>query len=134
MIGVAAVAATATVLLVRPRTLDDAALRKALVGKWRALDVANSALHHRKGGVDSEEVVFNSDGTLAYRVALKPGQGDPIIDSYAWEVVKGRLQLRFTGAGSTQDVLPRLRITVNGNHLSMRRRNFSEKVFERVAS
>ena len=133
-IGVVAVIAIAIVLLVRSRTLDDATLRKSLVGKWRALDVANNALHRRKGGVDTEEAEFKSDGTLVYRVTLKPGQGAPIVDSYAWEVREGKLQLRFTGAGSTQDVLPRLRFTVNENRLSMRRRGVSEKVFERVAS
>ncbi len=133
--AVVLVGIAAAVVLMRRRTVDDHVLKAALVGKWRALDVENSALHnHRDGGVASEEVVFSPDGTLVYRVVPKAGQGEPQIDTYSWEIVKGKLQLRYTGAGSTQDTLPRLKVIINGSRLSVDRHSFSTKVFERAAS
>jgi hypothetical protein len=99
------------------------------------LDVENSALHnHRDRDVASEEVDVAANGTLVYRVVPKPGKGDPQIDSYAWDIVKGKLQLRFTGAGATQDALPRLKLSISGSRLSIDRNSFSTKIFERAAS
>ena len=132
--AVVLVGIVATIILLRMRPVDDHALKASLVGTWKAVDLENPSLHNHREGVAGEQVVFNSDGTLVYHLVPKPGKGEPRTDSYSWEIVKGKLQLRDTGAGSTQTTLPRLKVTVKGPRLSIVRRGFSTKVFERTAS
>jgi|CXWL01.1.fsa_nt_gi hypothetical protein len=131
---VVCVAGVASFALMRGKKVDDGALRASLVGSWRATDAGNSALHRNKGGVASEDVEFSPNGSLVYRVVPKVGKGEIQVDTYSWDIVKGKLQLRYTGAGSTMDKLPRIRVSVDGDRMSMQMRGYSDKVFERVAS
>lgn len=132
-IGVAAVTVGVILLVVLTRKkMSDEELAAALVGRWRALDVSNASLHQRKEGVATEEIEFRSDGTLEYDITLPPGQGKPILDPYAWEIVRGKLQLRYTGPGATGDMLPRLKVKVSDGRLSVPRSGYPLKEFERV--
>lgn len=133
-IVVVLVGGVAAFFLTRKRPVDDQALKASLIGSWKALDLSNAALHNHRDGVDQEDVVFKTDGTLVYRVVPKPGDGKAESEPYSWEIVKGKLQLRYMGAGSTQEVLPRLKVKVDGSRLSIERRGFSTKVFERADS
>lgn len=116
------------------KSVDDQTLTKMLVGTWRARDVENGALNHRKGGVEKEEVIVGGDGTLRYVVVPKPGQGDPAEDHYSWKVSKGKLRLRLVGPSGVQDELPSIPISIDQSTLSLRRRGYSTKVFDRVSS
>ncbi len=133
-IVVVLVGGVAVFFLMRKHPVDDQALKASLIGSWKAVDLNNAALHNHRDGVAHEDVVFKSDGTLVYRVVPKPGNGEPESDPYSWEIVKGKLQLRYTGTGSTQEALPRLKVRVDGSRLSIERRGFSTKVFERADS
>lgn len=113
---------------------SDESLRAALVGSWRAADVSNDALHRRKQGVASEDVTVRDDGTLLYRVALKTDPAPPSPETWNWEVRKGRLLLRFVGAGGTGDAMPPLRFSVGRSTLSIYRSGHPTKTFQRVAA
>lgn len=129
-----ALAGAAVFLLRGTSTVDDQTLQALMVGTWRAQDVDNNALNHRKGGVAKEEVVVKPDGTLKYLVIPKPGQGDADSDEYTWEISKGKLRLKLKGPNGTQDALPSFPISIDQTRLTLRRKGFSTKVFERVTS
>src|ERR1051325_7262608 len=80
------------IYLMRP--LSDAALSALLVGKWKAVDPSNKALHHRNTPVQSEEVWFETGGKVTYLVAPGKDGGPPKGEPWAWEVHKGKLLLR----------------------------------------
>jgi hypothetical protein len=134
IIVVLALAGTGIFLFRGSQTVDDRTLQALLVGTWRAQDVDNNALNHRKGGVAKEEVVVKPDGTLKYLVIPKPGQGDADADEYKWEIAKGKLRLKLMGPTGTQDALPSFPISIDQTRLTLRRKGFSTKVFERVTS
>lgn len=113
---------------------SDQELHAALLGLWRAEDPDNGALHHRKAAVQSEEVLFNTDGRVAYTVRMKSDASPPKGEPWGWEVVKGKLVLRDLGEGSTQERYAPVRFDVNKSTLTIRRKAFPPKVFLRVTS
>lgn len=131
---VGVIGVVAVVILLTRRTMTDDELRAAIIGRWRALDVTNSSLHQRKDTVISEEIEIRRDGTLEYDITLPPEEGKPIADPYAWEIVRGKLQLRYTGPGATGDMLPRLKVIVRDSRLSIPRSGYPVKEFERIPS
>lgn len=113
---------------------DDLALQKALVGAWRADDVSNSALHRRKAGVKTEQAVFQPDGKLTYTVSADSDKSPPAGEPWGWEVVKGRLVLRYLGSGSTEERMSPLRFSLSDGRLSIHRKGYPSKDFTRISS
>lgn len=124
--------ASGVIYLKRP--VSDATLSDRLIGKWKAVDPSNKALHHRNSPVKSEEVLFETGGKVTYFVALDSDGGTPKGEPWAWEVKKGRLLLRDMGANSAKDQLPSIKFKVNSSELSINRKSYPTKVFQRVSS
>ena len=131
---VLASSAIASGVIYLKRPLSDAALSALLVGKWKAVDPSNRALHHRNTPVQSEEVWFETGGKVTYLVAPGKDGGPPKVEPWAWEVHKGKLLLRDMGQNSAQDKLPSIKFKVGRSELSINRKSFPTKVFERMSS
>jgi hypothetical protein len=131
---VLATSAIASGVIYLKRPISDAALSAMLIGKWKAVDPSNKALHHRNTPVTSEEVWFEAGGKVTYLVAPGTDGGPPKVEPWAWEVKKGKLLLRDMGQNSAQDKLPSIRFKVGRSELSINRKSFPTKVFQRVSS
>lgn len=110
----------------------DEAVHAALIGRWRAEDPQNGALHHRKDKLQSEEVQFTDDGKLSYVIKSEAAPSDPVVMPWGWRVVKGKLRVCDLGEGATGEETASLKISIRGNTLSLQRKNFPKKVFHRV--
>lgn len=112
--------------------VSDAAMRKSVLGTWRAVDPNNGALHKRTSGVSSEQATFQADGTARYQVDAQPQNGASKTEQWRWRIEDGRLLLAYAGEGSAEEWLPSLKFTLSGAKLAIYRKNFPAKEFVRI--
>jgi len=112
---------------------SDESLAKTIVGTWRAIDPNNGALHKRSEGVKDEQASFRADGTLTYTVESDANERPTKTEKWGWRVRKGRLQLQYLGEGSAQAWMRPVKFSVSETKLSIRRKNYPAKTFNRVS-
>ncbi len=133
VVGVVACAAVLAIVLAT-RDKDDQTLASELVGKWQAVDLANSALHKQKEPLQVEMIEIQGDGNLLYTVAKHDAPTTLKTERWGWRVHKGRLAIQFRGEDAADDWMPSMRFNVSASTLSIMRRSFPPKEFTRVSS
>jgi len=84
-------------------------------------------------GIDTEIVTFEDGGKLTYILESKSNPKAARKEPWRWKVEKGKLHLQFAGEGSDQEWLGPIRFVTTASSISIRRKGYPNKEFNRLA-